>query len=169
MFFIDQLKQFAFAHHRVGQVHSCELHLSRVIDAKGSTEPIVQRAMVFEFKCADRMRDAFDGIALSMCPVVHWIDAPSIACTMMMSMHDAIQDGIPKVQVGCAHIDFRAKRSLPVHELAILHAFEQIHILFDRAISKRAVASRFSQRTTIVSHLICIQVANEGVSFADEL
>ena len=47
-------------------------------------EPVVERAMVLEFERADRMRDAFDRIALAVRPVVHRIDAPLVAGAMMM-------------------------------------------------------------------------------------
>ena len=62
--------------------------------------PIVQRAMVFKFQRADRMRDAFEGVALAVGEIVGRINAPGVTRAMMMGMADPIHGRIAEVHVG---------------------------------------------------------------------
>ena len=90
MFLGDELQELAFAHDCIGKVQSSEFHLAGVEDSQGAAEPIVQRSMVFEFQGADRVCDAFDGIGLSVCPVVHRIDTPTVIGPVVVSEHDSV-------------------------------------------------------------------------------
>ena len=69
-------------------------------------EPIVERAVVFEFECADRVGDFFDGVFEAVRPVVHWVDAPFVAGSRMRGVEDAIHDGVAHVEVWVGHVDF---------------------------------------------------------------
>ena len=48
------------------------------------------------------MRNAFDGVALAVGPVVHGINAPGIAGAVVGRVHDAVHDGVAQIDVGAA-------------------------------------------------------------------
>ena len=104
----DQLQQFAFTHHSVGQIQSRELDLARMINAKLVAEPIVQRPVIFKLERTDRMRNGLDRIALTVSPIVHRIDAPLIAGSMMVRMEDAVHHRIAQVDIRSRHVDLGA-------------------------------------------------------------
>jgi len=61
---LHEFQQFAFRHHRVGQVQPCELVLVRRPDAERLDEPVVERTVDVEFERADRVGDVLDRVAL---------------------------------------------------------------------------------------------------------
>ena len=136
---------------------------------KRLAKPIVQGTVVFKFQCADRMRDAFDRIGLTVSPVVHWVDAPVVSGPMVVSEHDPIKDWISQVEVGRFHVDFCSKRSGALCKLAVLHAKEQVQIFLDGAVSKRTISARLGQGASVLAHLIGVEVAHVGMAFANQL
>ena len=80
--------------------------------------------MIFEFQRADGMGNSLDGIALTMGPIVDGVDAPVVARSMVMSVHNSIQDGIAQVEISSSHIDFGSQRFGSVWELAVFHSSE---------------------------------------------
>ena len=71
-----------------------------MVNAECLAKPIVERSVIFEFEGADRVRDPLDRIALAVRPIVHRINAPFVTGSMVMRMHDAVQDRIAKIEVG---------------------------------------------------------------------
>ena len=49
----DELEEFSFAHYGVGEIQSGEFNLLGMEDADLFEEPVVERAVVFKFECAD--------------------------------------------------------------------------------------------------------------------
>ena len=86
--------------------------------------------MILELKGADGMRDPLDRIALAVRPIVHRIDAPCVAGSMMMRVHDSIQNWISQVEIGRSHIDLRSQRFGPVRKFPLFHAGKEIEIFF---------------------------------------
>ncbi len=165
----DQLQQLSFAHHRVGQVHPRELHLARMIDPKRLAEPIIKGAMVFKLERANRVCDPLDGIALTVSPVVHRINAPLVTGSMVMGVHDTIHHRISQIEIVSCHIDLGAQRSSTVGKLPCLHSLEQVQVLFDRPVAERAVLAGFSQSAAVLSHLLTVQIANKCLAIANQL
>ena len=104
-------------------------------------EPVVERAMDIEFQSADRVSDILDRVALAMSVVIHRIDAPFVACAMMMSVKDAIHDRVAEHHVGVSHIDLGAEHLAAVLKLASAHAAEEVEVFLYRAVAVRAVLS----------------------------
>ncbi len=75
-------------------------------DTEFFEEPVIEWAVVFEFECADRVCDFFDGVFEAVRPVVHWVDAPFVTGSRMRGVEDAIHDGVSHVEVRVCHVDF---------------------------------------------------------------
>lgn len=169
MVLLNQLQQFAFAHHGVGQIHPSKLHLSRMVDAQRLAEPIVKGSVVFEFESANRVSDPFNRIALAVCPIVHRVYAPSVTGSMVMSVHDSIKDGVAEIEVGRRHIDLRPQGFGSVGEFPLFHSSKEVKVFFNRAITIRAFATWLRQRSSVLSHLISVEVAHKGDPLANQL
>ena len=128
---LHQRQQLALAQQRVGEIQPVELELLRRKDAELLDEPVVQRPVIFELEGADRVGHLLDRIRLPVRVVVHRIDAPLVARPVMVHVQDAIHHRIAHVQVRRGHVDLGAQRARAVRELALLHALEQVEILFD--------------------------------------
>jgi hypothetical protein len=75
-----ELLQLALAQHRVGEVEARKFDLRGVAGERESVEvPVIERPVIHELERAYRMRDPFDGVRLTVRPVVHRIDAPGVA------------------------------------------------------------------------------------------
>ena len=68
-------------------------------------KPLVERPVVLEFQCGDRMGHVLDGVCLAMGEIVAWIDGPSRADARMTRMEDAVEHGIAQVDVRRCHVD----------------------------------------------------------------
>ena len=95
--------------------------------------------MIDELERANRVRDPFDEVALAMCPVVHRIDAPRVARAVVVCVPDAIEHGVPHLDVRVGHVALRAQDVRAVGELASPHAAEEVEVLGGRPRAERAV------------------------------
>ena len=62
--------------------------------------------MVLELQGTERVGNALDGILQAQGPVVHGVDAPGVALTVMMNVEDAVDHGVAHIQVGRGYVDF---------------------------------------------------------------
>ncbi len=83
---LNELEQVALAEYGVGQVQGGELDLPGVVDFQLVQEPVIEGPMILVLLGAEGVADAFDGIRLAVGPVVHGIDAPLVASTVMFGM-----------------------------------------------------------------------------------
>ena len=141
--FLHEQEKFTFAEEGVGDVEAVELELLGMVDTEVFDVPIVEGAVVFKFQGANRVGNAFDGVAFAVGVVVHRVDAPLVAGTVMVGVEDTIHDGVAHVEIGRGHVDFGAEGAGSVGEFAGAHAFEEIEIVFDGAVSEGAGGSGF--------------------------
>ena len=87
----------------------------------------------------------------------------------MMCMHDSDHDGVSQIQIGRAHVDLGSKRSSTVREFPLFHSGKQIQVFFDGTIAIRAVLARFRKRSSVLPHLLSVQIAYERMAFANQL
>ena len=56
--------------------------------------------MILKLQCAERMRYAFKCIRYRVCEVIHWIDTPIIASTVMMFVLNSVQNRVTHMHIG---------------------------------------------------------------------
>src|SRR5450759_4031430 len=100
--------------------------------------------------------------------VVHRVDAPGIARSVMRGLADAEERGIAQVDVGRCHVDLRAQGAGAVRKLAAAHPPEKVHSLGNLAVAPRAVAARLRKRAAIRAHVVGREVADVGLARADQ-
>ena len=159
---LHEFQQFAFRHHRVGQVQPRELVLVRRPDAERLDEPVVERTVDVEFERADRVGDVLDRVALPVGVVVHRVDAPLVARAVVAGMDDAVHDRVAEEHVGMRHVDLGAQHLLAVGELARLHAFEQVEVLLRRTVAPRRLFARLGDRAAAFADLLLRLVVDIG-------
>ena len=146
---LDELPDVALGQNRVRDVAAGEFDLARGEDAELLDEPIVQGAIVDEFVRAQRVRNALNGVALAVGPVVERVDAPSVAGAVMGGVHDAVQDWIAQVDVGRGHVDFGTQHAAAIGERAGLHKLKKVEVLLDGAVAVRAIFARLGERAAV--------------------
>ena len=109
--FVHQLDQFALGQDRVLQIEPTEFNLGGLIldQARGEQfleGPIVKRSVIFEFQCAEGMRNALYRILDRVGEVVHGVNAPCVAGGWMGFVFDSEQCWISHVNVGRCHVYF---------------------------------------------------------------
>ena len=80
------------------------------------------------------MGNLLDAVALSVRPVIHWVDAPLIACAVVVRVLDPVQIRVAHVHVRRSQVYFGAQGAMPVGEFAIFHAFKNSQVFFWRGI-----------------------------------
>ena len=169
MAIIDELEQLALAHHRVVQIEPGEFDLAgprghgEVLE-----EPVVEGPVVLEFQGAERMGDMLERIALPVGVVVDRVEAPRIAGAMVLSVEDAVEDGVAQVQVRVRHIDLGAQDLFAVGEFAGPHPGEKIEALLDGTIPPGALGARVLQIAAGFADLLGALILDVGFAFFDE-
>ena len=139
------------------------------VDIDVVQHPVVQRPMVFELERAQRMGDALQGVADAVGVVVHRIDTPVRARTLMRDVTYPIQHGVAQIDVGAGHVDPGAQNVFAIGELTGPHAREQIEILIDRAIPVGAVRTGLGQGPSRQADLFGGGTVDERLARADQI
>ena len=133
-------------------------------------DPVVQRAMVLELQAAHAVGDALDGVLNGMGEVVHRVDAPFVALTVMLGVLDAVDGRVTHVHVGAGQIDLGTQGLFAFLELTGAHPAEQVEVLFRGAVAPRRRAGRLAGvGTTVLAHLLAGQVVHIGLALFNEL
>ena len=165
-----KLREHALGQHRVGEIEAGELILVRPRrDREVLDEPIVERAVVFELKRANRVRDALDGVRLAVSKIVARINGPRLAGARMLSVQDAIEHRIAQIDVARAHVDLGAQYARTVGKFAGAHAAKEIEIFLDAALPIRAVDAGFGQRAARGPHFFLRLVVHVGLAGTDQI
>ena len=165
----NQFAQDPFAHHRVAEVKPGEFILMRAMrDADVIQEPIVQRAVILELQRAHRVRDPFDRVFVSMCEIVHRVDAPLVFRAIVGFFQDPIHNRVSHIHIRMRHIDFGSQHTAFLFLLSRAHSFEEAEILLDRSVSKWRVLTRFGQRAARETYLFRGLVVHIGFPRANQ-
>ena len=106
---------------------SCKLDLTGLAGGGDVVyDPVIKGSVRFELERAEGVRDAFQCVFDRMCEVVHRIDAPLCACSVMRQVIDPVDNGISHVEVAGCEIDLGAERHLAVLEFAGSHSLEEV-------------------------------------------
>ena len=152
----------------MGQVEACKFRLLGMVDVQCFQDPVVEFPVVDEFKRAEGMGDALDGIAQRMGVIVERVDAPGIACPVVAGMADAVQGRIAHGHIGRGHVDLGTKHLFPVLEFAGAHAAEEIQVFLYRAVAAGAFLARFRKGAAVFAYLVGRKVVHIGLAPADE-
>ena len=88
---------------------------------------------------------------------------------MVRAILDAVDGGVAQIDVRGSHVDLRAQHVRAFRELAVLHAQEQIHVFFRRAVAVRGVFARLGQRAAIGADLFFGKIVHIRQPAADEV
>ena len=135
---LDQLEHLALGHHGVGDIQAVELELMRTavlwhspVSRSGQVQHLVNEIVVKgtvhdKLEGADRVRDALEIVALTMCKIVHRIHVPfASGAVVWMRGDDTIHDRVAEVHVGVRHVNLGTEHHLALLNLSALHGFEQ--------------------------------------------
>src|SRR5271154_3703961 len=114
------------------------------------------------------MRDAFNGIGLTVRIIPAWIYRPFGAGARMMRMQDAVQHGVAQVDVAGGHVDLGAQHTRTVRKLAGLHAAEQVEILLDRADAERRGRAWLGQGAAVDADVVLRLVVDISEAAPDQ-
>ena len=96
----DELSELALRHDRVIDAKAGKLDLARLIGHGNIVHhPVVERAVRLEFERAQRVRDALERVLNGVRKVVHRVDAPLVALTVMVHVADAVNNRVAHVEV----------------------------------------------------------------------
>ena len=98
-------------------------------------EEVVERTVGHKLQCAERVRHAFEEVALSVGEVVHRISLPSGTRAMVRMLHYTVDDGVAEVHVGACHVYLGTEHHGAFLNLTAVHLLEQIQCFFDRAVA----------------------------------
>ena len=111
------------------------------------------------------MSYTFDSIFDRMSKIVHRIDAPFVACVVMLRMSYPVDDWIAHVYVRRSHIYFRSEHFLTVAVLSFSHFLEKLQVFLDRPFTIWAFPSRFLQSPSVFPYLIGVEIADICFAF----
>ena len=169
MSFLDKLNELALGKDGVRQAKAGKLNLLRMVEAQRVQNPVVQFPVVVEFQRAQRMRDSLDGVGQAVREIVHGIDAPRVAGTVMMRMADAVQRGIAHDDVGGGHVDLGAQDMRAVGKFPGLHAAEKIKVFFHAAVAPGAFLAGARERAAVFADFVRAEIVHIGAAHFDEL
>ena len=161
--------ELPFGEHRVINAQPGKLDLPGVI-GNGDVlyHPVVQGAVVLKFQRAQRVGDSFQGVLDGVGKIVHGVDAPLVALTVMVHMANPVDHGVAHIEVAGGQVDFGAKGILVVLKLAGPHPGKQIQALLDGTVPIGG-DGRGIQIAPVFLELLGSQLTDIGQALFDEL
>ena len=124
--------------------------------------------MGLKLQRAEGVGDALQGILNGVGEVVHGVDAPLVALTVVVLVVDAVDDRVTHVEVAGGQIDLGPQRHGAVGELTGPHALEQIQALLNGPVPVGALGGG-AHIAAHVAHLLGGQLADVGQTLFDEV
>jgi len=114
------------------------------------------------------MSDLLNGITLSVGIVIHRVNAPCIAGTVMFGMNDPVHQGVPHKHVGMAHVYFGTKHPAAVGKFTVPHPGEQICIFFNAPVPPGTVRARGGNGTPVQANFFLRLVVYVSQALVDQ-
>ena len=102
-----------------------------------------------------------------MSEVVHGVDAPLCACSVVRQVIDPVDNRVSHVEVAGSEVDLCTESHLSVFEFAGSHSLKEIKALFDGSVSVRGDCGSLCVASH-VSHLVGCELANVSEALVDE-
>ena len=130
-------------------------------------DPVVEGAVGLILQRAQAVGDALQGVLDGMGEVVHGENAPLGALAVVLNVADAVDDGVPHIEVAGGHVDLGPEGILALGELAVLHPLEQVQALLDGAVPPGGFAGH-ADAAPVLLKLLGRQLADVGKALLDE-
>ena len=89
-----------------------------------------------------------------MCVVVHRIDAPLAACTVMVSVDNTVHERVTEKHIRMRHVDLRTKHLLALCVLSVTHSAEKLEVLLYASVAVWALGTWYLNCTTACTDLL---------------
>ena len=102
--------------------------------------------------------------------VVHGVDAPLVALTVMLGVFDTVDGRVTHIHVGAGQIDLGAQGLFAFLELTGTHPAEQVQVLLRAAVAPRGRAGGLAGiGAAVLAHLLAGQIVHIGLALGDQL
>ena len=114
---------------------SCKLNLPGMVGDGGVLHnPVVKGPVILKLQRAQGVGDPLQSVLNGVGKVVHGIDAPLVALTVMVHMANPVDHRVAHIEIAGGQVDFGSQSHGIVGELAIPHPPEQIQAFFNRTV-----------------------------------
>lgn len=125
MALLDELVELPLGQDRTRQVEATVFPLHGLVEFEFVNQPIVRLARVLKLGRAERVGDALEAVAETVCKIVGRVDLPFCSrAEMIVVLEDAIRGQIPHLGVGVVNVLFHAKRRFFGLVFAVTHGAE---------------------------------------------
>ncbi len=153
----------------MGKVEPCKLDLPRAgVESAIFDNPVVQGTVILKFKTATTVRDTLDRVFQRMREVVHRINHPLCALSVVRRFHDTVNDGIAHIDIVRRHVDFRAENLFAVVVFSRAHFPEKSQVFFHASVAVRAVYAGLGKRAAGFADFFRGQIADVRKPFFDK-
>ena len=115
------------------------------------------------------MSHAFDRILDRMSKVIHRIDAPLVSSVVMCHTCYTVDNRVTHVHIRRCHIDLCTENFFSVSVFALTHLLKKLQVLFYSTVSVWALFTWFCKSSSVLTDLVCSQVADKCLAFFDQL
>ena len=129
--------------------------------------PVVQGTVGLKLQGAEAVGDALQGVLNGVGEIVHGVDAPLVPLAVVVHVVDAVDHGVPHVEVAGAGVDLGPEGHGPVGELPGPHSGEEVKTLLHRAVPVGALGGAVHVPPHLL-HLLRGQLADVGQALLDE-
>ncbi len=105
--------------------------------------PVVEGAVILKLEGAETVGDPLDGILEAVGEVIHGIDAPFVAGSVVRMVQYPVYGRITHVHVGACHIDLGPQGPGAAGKLSAFHSAEEIEVLPGGPVPVGAVPAGF--------------------------
>ena len=155
----------------MGQFQARELDLLGTVAGQGKLleEPVIEGAVGVELQAAQGVRDALDGVALAVCPVVGGVDAPCVAGVVVVRVAHAVHHRVAQPHVLCRHVDLGPQTAGPVRELTTAHAAQEVEVLLGRTVTEGGIRAGDAETSLLGADGLRILVVDIGETLLHQI
>ena len=165
---LHQPAELALAHDGVVDAETGELDLPgmggqvAVLD-----DPVIEGPVGLKLQRAEGVGDALQRILDGVGEVIHGVDAPLVPLAVVVHIVDAVEDGVPHVEVAGGQVDLGPEGVLALGELAPAHPLKEVQTLLHGAVPPGA-AGGGADTAPVFLELLRGKLADIGEAFPDQ-
>ncbi len=167
--FFNQTAQLSLGHNGVVDAETGKFYLT---GSGGNGDifdhPVVQGTMVFVFQRTQGMGNAFKRVLNRMSKIVHGVNAPFCALTVMLDISDAVDNGVAHIEIAGSKVYLCAESVASFGELAVFHALKKVQAFFNGTVTP-GTDGRFAYITAVCLEFLGSELADIGQPFFYQL